>query len=45
MKNNGKLEFETLKTNKKRIYFLCGFVCVVGLLIILITNSSLANTV
>ena len=43
MKNNGKLEFETLKTNKKRIYFLCGFVCVVGLLIILITNSSLAK--
>ena len=43
MKNDGKLEFETLKTNKKRIYFLCGFVCVVGLLIILITNSSLAK--
>ena len=43
MKNDGKLEFETLKTNKKRIYGLCGFVCVVGLLIILITNSSLAK--
>ncbi|CDF11552.1 unknown [Mycoplasma sp. CAG:776] len=37
------MKIETLKTNKKRIYFLCGFVCVVILLLVLITNNSLAK--
>ena len=40
---NESIEFETLKRNKKRIYFLCGFVCAVILLIVLITNNSLAK--
>ena len=36
-------EFETIKSHKNRLYFLCGFVCVVILLIVLITNHSLAK--
>ena len=40
---NKNIEFETLKSNKKRIYFLCGFVCVVILLAVIIINSSLAK--
>ena len=37
------IKFETLKSNKKRIYFLCGFVCVVILFAVIIINGSLAK--
>ena len=43
MNKKDKLEFETIKSHKNRLYFLCGFVCVVILLIVLITNHSLAK--
>ena len=38
-----ELEFETLKSNKNRLYLLCGIVCVVVLLITIIVNNTLAN--
>ena len=37
------IKFETLKSNKKRIYFLCGFICVVILFAVIIINGSLAK--
>ena len=42
MKNN-KLEFETLKSNKNRLYLLCGIVCVVVLLITIIVSNTFAK--
>ena len=38
-----ELEFETLKSNKNRLYLLCGIVCVVVLLITIIVNNTLAK--
>ena len=40
---SGSIKIEKLKANKKRIYFLCGFGCIVILLIVLIINNSLAK--
>ena len=40
---NDIIEFETIHSNKKRIYFLCGFVCVVVLLVIFIVGRSHAK--
>ena len=42
MKNN-KLEFETLKSNKNRLYLLCGIVRVVVLLITIIVSNTFAK--
>ena len=41
MKTN-ELEFETLKSNKNRLYLLCGIVCVVVLLITVIVSNTFA---
>ena len=38
-----ELEFETIKSNKNRIYLLCGIVCVVVLLITVIVSNTLAK--
>ena len=43
MKNNGSIEFETLHSNKHRIYLLCGIVCVVVLMVTLIITTSKAK--
>ena len=40
---NKKVEFEILHSHNKRIYFLCGFVCVVVLLIVLMISRSFAR--
>ena len=40
---NKNIEFETLPSNKKRIYFLCGFVCVVVLLVTILIGFSKAK--
>ena len=40
---NKEIEFETLHSNKKRIYFLCGFVCVVVLFVLFIIGRSHAK--
>ena len=40
---NRNIEFETLPSNKKRIYFLCGFVCVVVLLVTILIGFSKAK--
>ena len=37
------IEFETYHSNKKRIYFFCGFVCVVVLLVVFIVSKSHAK--
>ena len=42
LKNN-ELEFETIKSNKNRLYLLCGIVCVVALLITIIVSNTLAK--
>ena len=42
MKNN-ELEFETIKSNKNRLYLLCGIVCVVVLLITIIVSNTFAK--
>ena len=42
LKNN-ELEFETLKSNKNRLYLLCGIVCVVVLLITIIVSNTFAK--
>ena len=42
MKNN-ELEFETLKSDKNRLYLLCGIVCVVVLLITIIVSNTFAK--
>ena len=42
MKTN-ELEFETLKSNKNRLYLLCGIVCVVVLLITIIVSNTFAR--
>ena len=42
MKTN-ELEFETLKSNKNRLYLLCGIVCVVVLLITIIVSNTFAK--
>ena len=38
-----KIEFKTLHSNKHRIYFLCGIVCVVVLMVTLIVTTSKAK--
>ena len=38
-----ELEFETLKSNKNRLYLLCGIVCVVVLLITVIVSNTFAK--
>ena len=38
-----ELEFETLKSNKNRLYLLCGIVCVVVLLITIIVSNTFAK--
>ena len=43
MKNDGSIEFETIKSNKNRLYFLCGFVCVVVLLVVFVVTRSHAK--
>ena len=43
MKKDGSIEFETIKSHKNRLYFLCGFVCVVVLLIIFVVTRSHAK--
>ena len=43
LKNNGRIEFETLHSNKHRIYFLICFVCVVVLLVVFIVGRSQAK--
>ena len=43
LKNNGRIEFETLHSNKHRIRFLIGFVCVVVLLTVFIIGRSHAR--
>ena len=43
MKKDRSIEFETIKSHKNRLYFLCGFVCVVVLLIIFIVTRSYAK--
>ena len=43
MKNNGSIEFETIKSHKNRLYSLCGFVCVVVLLVIFVVTRSHAK--
>ena len=43
MKNNGSIEFETIKSHKNRLYFLCGFVCVVVLLVVFVITRSHAK--
>ena len=42
LKNN-ELEFETIKSNKNRLYLLCGIVCVVVLLITIIVSNTFAK--
>ena len=37
------IEFETYHSNKKRIYFFCGFVCVVVILVVFIVGGSHAK--
>ena len=43
LKKDGSIEFETIKSHKNRLYFLCGFVCVVVLLIIFVVTRSHAK--
>ena len=43
LKKDRSIEFETIKSHKNRLYFLCGFVCVVVLLIIFIVTRSYAK--
>ena len=43
MKINKEIEFETLHSNKHRIYLLCGIVCVVILMVTLIITTSKAK--
>ena len=43
MKINKEIEFETLHSNKHRIYLLCGIVCVVVLMVTLIITTSKAK--
>ena len=43
MKINKEIEFETLHSNKHRIYLLCGIVCVVVLMVTLIITTSIAK--
>ena len=43
MKNDGSIEFETIKSHKNRLYFLCGFVCVVVLLVVFVVTRSHAK--
>ena len=43
MKKDGSIEIETIKTHKNRLYFLCGFVCVVVLLVIFVVTRSHAK--
>ena len=43
MKNNRSIEFETIKSHKNRLYFLCGFVCVVVLLVVFVVTRSHAK--
>ena len=43
MKINKEIEFETLHSNKHRIYLLCGIVCVVVLMVTLIVTTSKAK--
>ena len=43
MKIKKKIEFETLHSNKHRIYILCGIVCVVVLMVTLIITTSKAK--
>ena len=38
-----KIEFETIKSHKNRLYFLCGFVCVVVLLVVFVITRSHAK--
>ena len=43
MKKDGSIEFETIKSHKNRLYFLCGFVCVVVLLVVFVVTRSHAK--
>ena len=43
MKKDGSIKFETIKSHKNRLYFLCGFVCVVVLLVVFIVTRSHAK--
>ena len=43
LKKDGSIEFETIKSHKNRLYFLCGFVCVVVLLVVFIVTRSHAK--
>ena len=43
MKKNGSIEFETIKSHKNRLYFLCAFVCVVVLLVVFVVTRSHAK--
>ena len=40
---NGSIEFETIKSHKNRLYFLCGIVCVVVLLVVFAVTRSHAK--
>ena len=40
---NGSIEFETIKSHKNRLYFLCGIVCVVVLLVVFVVTRSHAK--
>ena len=40
---NGSIEFETIKSHKNRLYFLCGIVCVVVLLVVFVITRSHAK--
>ena len=42
MEKNQEIEFETLKSNKNRLYLFCGIVCVVVLLVV-VTTFTLAR--
>ena len=43
MKKDGSIEFETIKSHKNRLYFLCGIVCVVVLLVVFVITRSHAK--
>ena len=43
LKKDGSIEFETIKSHKNRLYFLCGFVCVVVLLVVFVVTRSHAK--
>ena len=43
MKKDGSIEFETIKSHKNRLYFLCGIVCVVVLLVVFVVTRSHAK--